>query len=267
MTETNSVMAAAAALQARIDAVQSFTLHHVQNSQVFSFPYVHLELPSFISLHALMLLIGSGLLIFLFGVVYRKKAAVPTGITNMLELFVVFVRDEISIRYLGEKDGRKLTPLFCTFFFFILILNLIGLVPGFASATGNLSVTATLALITFCFMVFGAIIKVGLWGFIKGLVPSGIPLPLQIMLFPLEIIGLAIKTGALMIRLFANMFAGHMVLFLLVGMVMIFGAYALPVIALALFVYVLELFVAVLQAYIFTLLSAIFIGQRYHPDH
>lgn len=265
--ETNSIAAAAAKLQAKIDAVQSFTLHHVQNSHTFTLPYLHIELPSYLSMHALMLLVGSGVLLVLFGVLYRKKDPVPTGVTNLLELFVVFVRDEISVRYLGEKDGRKLTPLFCSFFFFILTLNMIGLIPGFASATGNLSVTATLALITFCFMVFGAMLKVGLWGFIKGLVPGGIPLPLQIMLFPLEVIGLLIKTGALMIRLFANNFAGHMVLFLLVGMLMIFGVWALPVIALALFVYILELFVAVLQAYIFTLLSAIFIGQRFHPEH
>ncbi|MEI6971661.1 MAG: F0F1 ATP synthase subunit A [bacterium] len=263
--ETNSIVAAAAQLQARIDAVQAFTLHHVQNSNILTLPYLEIELP--ISIHALMLLVGSGILLLLFGVLYRKKAAVPTGITNLLELFVVFVRDEISVRYLGEKDGRRLAPLFCSFFFFILTLNMIGLVPGFASATGNISVTAALAMVTFCFMVFGAIIKVGVLGFIKGLVPGGIPVPMQIMLFPLEVIGLLIKTGALMIRLFANMFSGHMVLFLLIGMVMIFGVYALPVIALAVFVYVLELFVAFLQAYIFTLLSAIFIGQRFHPEH
>lgn len=265
--DTNSVVAAASAVQAKMEAVQSFISHHVQNSHTFSLPYLHVELPSFVSMHALMLLLASVLLIFLFGVAYRRKDAVPAGFTNVLEMFVVFVRDEISIKYLGDKDGRKLAPLFCSFFFFILALNLIGLVPGFASATGNLSVTCALALITFCFMVFGAILKVGLLGFFKGLVPRGIPWPVAIMLFPIEIVSIAIKTGALMIRLFANMFAGHLVLFLLIGMVVMFGVFALPVILLVLFVYVLEIFVAVLQAYIFTLLSAIFISQRYHPEH
>ena len=265
--DTNSVMAAAAAVQERMAAVQAFVQHHVSDSHTITLPYAHLELPLFLSLHAFMLLLASGILIFLFGVLYRRGNAVPTGITNLLEMLVVFVRDEISVRYLGEKDGRKLAPLFCSFFFFILTLNLLGLVPGFASATGNLSVTCTLALVTFCFMVFGAIIKVGLCGFIKGLVPSGVPLPLALLIFPLEVVSVAIKTGALMIRLFANMLAGHMALFLLVGMLVIFGAWALPVMLMVLFVYILELFVAVLQAYIFTLLSAIFIGQRYHPEH
>ena len=160
-----------------------------------------------------------------------------------------------------------MTPLFCSFFFFILVMNLLGLVPCFAAATGNFSVTMPLALVTFFFMIFGALIKNGPVAFIKGFVPSGIPVPLAIALFPIEVIGVVIKTAALMIRLFANMLSGHMVVFFLIGMVFIFGYVALPVLVLAVFIYLIELFVAFLQAYIFTLLSAIFIGQRYHPEH
>lgn len=266
MMETNSIAAAASALQERTDAVQAFVVHHVLNSHVIALPFGHINLPSFLSVHELMLLLAAGILLLLFGVLY-KRVPVPTGITNVLEVFVVFVRDEISVKYLGDKDGRRMAPLFCSLFFFILVVNLLGLIPGLASATGSLSVTLPLALVTFCVMVFGAMWKVGVLSFFKGVVPSGVPLWLQIVLFPLELFGIGIKTFALMIRLFANMMAGHMALFLLVGMLVIFGAIALPVVLIVLFVYMLEVFVAFLQAYIFTLLSAIFIGQRYHPEH
>jgi len=264
---TNTTAAIASTVQQKIDSVQAFVMHHARNSNEFSLPYLRFELPSYISIHGLMVVLAAVLLLLAFGVFYRKKALVPTGLTNLLEMFVVFIRDEISIRYLGDKDGRRMTPIFCSFFFFIVVMNLLGLVPGFAAATGNVSVTLPLALTTFVFMVFGAIFKTGLLGFIKGLVPSGIPWFLAVLLFPIEVIGVVIKTFALTIRLFANMVSGHMVLFFLLGMIVIFGMKAAPVIVVALLIYGLELFVAFLQAYIFTLLSAIFIGQRYHPDH
>ena len=187
--------------------------------------------------------------------------------TNLLEVIVVFVRDNISVPYLGEKDGMKLTPLFCTFFFLILVTNIMGLVPLFATATANINVTAALAILTFMMMVGGAIYKNGLWGFIKALVPSGIPGPILILVFPLEFLGLFIKPFTLMIRLFANMLAGHIVIISLLGIIVTFGFVALPAIFLALGIYILEILVAFLQAYIFTLLSAMFIGQLHHPEH
>ena len=264
---TNATAETATSFQQKLDSVQAFVMGHVKNSNTFSLPYLHIELPVYLSMHALMVVLAATLLIVLFGIVYRKRDPVPTGITNLLEMFVVFVRDEISVRFLGEKDGIRMAPLFCSFFFFILTMNLIGLVPCFAAATGNLSVTAALALVTFGFMILGGIIKTGPIGFLKGFIPSGLPWPLAVFMFPIEVFGVLIKAGALMIRLFANMLSGHMVLFFMLGMICIFGLYALPVIALGVLVYIIELFVAFLQAYVFTLLSAIFIGQRYHPEH
>src|SRR3989338_2285135 len=108
-------------------------------------PPVHL--PHFITLHGFTVILCALFLIVLFVACYKKNARVPTGITNLLEVFVVFIRDEIAISALGEKDGRKMTPLFCTFFFFILGLNLMGLIPLFATATANINVTAAFALI------------------------------------------------------------------------------------------------------------------------
>jgi len=248
--------------------LEQYILHHVTNSQEWHipfFPTVHLIQP--LSLHGLMLIICSIFLIIIFCLLYDKKRKVPTGLTNLLELLIVFIRDEIAIRGLGKEDGRKLTPLFCTFFFFILGLNLMGLVPIFSTATSNVNVTGGLALITLTFMISGSIYNNGFNGFLKALMPSGVPIPILFILFPIELVGLFIKSFALMIRLFANLIAGHIVILSLLGLVVLLGYVALPAIVLVIFISLIEIFVAFLQAYIFTLLSAIFIGQLYHPQH
>ena len=161
-----------------------------------------------------------------------------------------------------------MTPLLFTFFFFILGLNLLGLIPFFAAATSNVNVTGGLALVTLSFMIFGAIYKNGLIGFLKAFIPSGVPPVIAVLLFPIEFAGLFIKAFALMIRLFANMLAGHIVILAILGLVVLIGVAALPpALFLAVFISLLEVFVVFLQAYIFTLLSAMFIGQVYHPAH
>jgi len=248
--------------------LDQYMMHHMTNRYEWDLPGLPtIHLPPFLSLHALMILLCAAFLLFLFGVVYDKRSRVPRGVTNLLELIILFVRDDIVYPNLGEEDGRKMMPLFCNFFFFILFLNLFGIIPVFATATSNINVTAALALISFCFMVFGSIQKNGLPAFFKALMPSGI-LALDIILFlPLELFGLLIKAFALMIRLFANMLAGHIVIISLLGIVVLMGAKALPAVGLAVMIYMLEVMVAVLQAYIFTLLSAMFVGQMYHPAH
>ena len=252
---------------------QSFDLnnyinHHIMDSYEWNLPFMApIQLPGILSLHGVMLIIASMIVFLLFGVLYNKKKRVPTGITNLLEVFVIFIRDEIAVNALGKEDGRKMTPLFCTFFFFILVLNLMGLIPIFATATANVNVTAGLALITLSFMIFGAIYKNGIGGFFKAVTPSGVPVPVLILLVPIELLGLFIKAFALTIRLFVNMLAGHIVIFSLLGMVVLIGVFALPAVLLALLINLLEIFIAFLQAYIFTLLSAMFIGQTYRPEH
>ncbi|MDD4871391.1 MAG: F0F1 ATP synthase subunit A [Kiritimatiellae bacterium] len=268
LISTNVVATAVSSVQLKMDAVQGFIMHHVKDSHsMMLFPNVSIPLPEYLSLHGLMLVFSAFLLLMAFGLLYKKQAPVPSGFTNLLESFVAFIRNDIVIAYLGPDDGRKMAPLFCSFFFFILTMNLVGLVPCFAAATGNLSVTLAMALISFFFMVFGAMYRTGVLGFFKGFIPHGIPWWVLIVLVPIEMIGLLIKTFALAIRLFANMLSGHIVLFNLLGLVVIFGYFALPSVLMALGIYLLEIFVAFLQAYIFTLLSAIFIGQRYHPEH
>jgi F-type H+-transporting ATPase subunit a len=258
----------AGSTEERSAAVEAYVMDHVANGHHWSpLPGFTVLLPGILPIHALMLLIGAGILYFLFVVRYQHDAKVPTGLTNALEAFVVYMRDEISIQFLGEEDGRKMAPLFMTFFFFILVLNLMGLVPIFATATSNINVTGSLAIITLGFMSVGAICKRGILGFFKAFVPSGVPWPLLILIVPIEFIGMFIKVMALMIRLFANMLGGHIAVFALLGLVVTYGLVGIPFLALALGTYLLEVLVAVLQAYIFTLLSAVFIGMMYHPEH
>ena len=142
-----------------------------------------------------------------------------------------------------------------------------GLIPLFASATSNISVTFALAFITLSVMIGGAIMKNGLKGFIGAFVPHGVPWPVLILLVPIEFAGMFIKAFALMIRLFAIMLAGHIVVFSIIGLVVIFGFMGLPAILLAVGINLLELFVCFLQAFVFTLLSAMFINQIHHPAH
>jgi len=259
----------AAAGADRTEVVMNAVMHHVQDSDQWHLPFLHLHLPAFISLHGLMLLLCAGLLLVVFGLLYRRNPKrAPQGLTNLLEVLVLFVRDEIAVANLGREEGRRFAPLFCSIFFFILGLNLLGLIPLFATATGNINVTFALALFILALMFYAGITRNGFSGFVKSFVPHGVPVPVLVLLVPLEFVGLLVKAFALMIRLFANMFAGHVVLFSIIGMILIFGTFAAPpALAMAAAIYLLELFIAFLQAFIFTFLSAIFLGQVMHPEH
>ena len=217
---------------------------------------------------ASMLVIAGLILLFIFKALCKyQEGRAPKGWTNALEALVLFVRDDICIANLGEKDGRKMAPLFLTFFFFIVTCNLMGLLPLFSTATGNINVTFGLATVTFFFMVVGALYVNGPIAFFKSFAPSGVPWPILFLIVPLEMIGLVIKCAALTIRLFANMLAGHIVVFSLIGLLVVFGFAAIPALAMALAISMMEIFIAFLQAYVFTLLSAMFIGHMYHPAH
>ena len=252
---------------ARNQAVMDYVMHHVMDAKYWALPFFKVYLPEWLTLHGVMLIVGALLLVAAFGLAFRRRDPVPSGFANLLEVLVKFVRDNIAIANLGERDGRKMAPLLCTFFFFILTLNLMGLIPLFSTATANINVTAALATTTLAVMVGGAVYKNGIGGFIHAFIPHGVPWPVLILLTPIEFMGMFIKAFALTIRLFANLFAGHVVIFTLLGLVVMFGAPAFPAIGLALGIYLLEILVAFLQAYVFTLLSAMFIAQVHHPAH
>ncbi|MDO5552282.1 MAG: F0F1 ATP synthase subunit A [Planctomycetia bacterium] len=195
---------------------------------------------------------------------------------NLLEVFLLFLRDEVIRPSIG-KDANRFTPFLWTMFFFILLCNLAGLVPWFgASPTGALAVTAVLAAATFLTVTLSGMQKFGLIGFWTGQVPK-MELPwvmavmLKPMLFVIEVIGLFIKHIVLAIRLLANMFAGHLVLAVFLsfiaavaGNLVLWLGVTFGSVAMSVALNCLELFVAFLQAYIFTFLSAIFIGMAQH---
>ncbi|HMO51274.1 MAG TPA: F0F1 ATP synthase subunit A [Kiritimatiellia bacterium] len=252
----------------RSELVQDYIMSKIADAPYWKTPLGPVPLDALnLTRHGLMLLLASALLIWVFGFLYRKKDPVPRGFTNLLEVLVLFIRDQIAIANLGERDGRKLAPFFLTLFFFILFLNLMGLIPLFAGATSNVNVTAGLALITLSVMIGGAIMKNGFIGFLRAFIPHGVPWPVMIILVPIEFMGMFIKAFALTMRLFANMLAGSIVLYSIIGLVVVFGIAGAPSLLLAAGIYILKVFVAFLQAFVFTLLSALFIHQVHHPAH
>ena len=195
-----------------------------------------------------------------------REGKAPKGFGNGLEAVVLYLRNEVIIPNVGAH-GNGYVPYLLTLFFFILFANLLGLVPYGSTATGNISVTATLAIVTFIVIEIAGMKAQGK-AYINTIVfwphdmSLGMKLFISPILTPIELIGKFIKPIALAIRLFANMTAGHVVLLALVSLIFTFGSWLLvPVpILMALGISVLELFVAFLQAFIFTLLSSVFIG-------
>ncbi|MEJ2616382.1 MAG: F0F1 ATP synthase subunit A, partial [Ignavibacteriaceae bacterium] len=199
-----------------------------------------------------------------------KKSLIPKGLTNLFEIIVIFVRDEIVKPSIGQGYEGFL-PYMLSLFFFILFVNMFGLIPtpNLVVPTGNIAVTASLALISFFAIQYGGIKSHGLFPYLKSLVPHGMPGWIIVIMIPLEILGLFTKPFALCIRLFANMIAGHIVIFSLLGLIFILhSVYVSPVaVGFTLFIELLEILIAVIQAYIFTMLTALFIGMAMHPEH
>jgi F-type H+-transporting ATPase subunit a len=203
----------------------------------------------------------------------QRLGRAPGGYAGAMEALVLWVRQDIAIDSIGEDEGPRYAPLIMAFFFFILICNLLGLLPWGASPTGNLAVTGALGLIAFFAIEIGGMVKLGFKGYmgtifphIEGLPPAG-AMALSIFMAPIEVLSKFVKPFAFMVRLFGNMTAGHFVILTMFGIVFLFGhfgavswalggAAALVVLA----VMMLELLVAVLQAYVFALLCAVFIG-------
>jgi len=221
--------------------------------------------------HAFMLFVGALVLVLIFALGADRNPAqpVPHGAAqNLLEMLVLFVRNDVAIPNIGREKGPAYTSYLLSIFFFILTLNLLGLVPWAATATGNLAVTATLAMCTFVLTQVASIRAAGLRGYLAHLT-GGTPWLMWPIMIPVEVMSMFTKPFALTLRLFANMLAGHIVLFSLLGLIFIIGHAAVAVVAVpfAVGIYLLELFVAFLQAYIFTMLSALFIGMGVAMEH
>ena len=196
----------------------------------------------------------------------RNRKAVPQGRgQTVVETLFLFVRDEIAHKAIGH-DGNRYTPFLATCFFFILGINFLGLIPYGATATGNVFVTVVFAAMTFGVTQLAGMRAQGVVGYWAHLVPSGVPAWLYPLMLPIEIIGLFTKPFALTMRLFANMVAGHIVLFFILGLVFFLKSalVGLGSVPLGFGIFLLETFVALVQAYVFTLLSAVFIGMASH---
>ena len=206
-----------------------------------------------------------------------QGSGAPKGLANMMEAVVLFVRNDVAIANIGRHRGAAFAPYILTLFWFILYCNLLGLLPFGATATGNLAVTGALALTALATIEISGMVALGPKGYLKTIVfvPPGTTgvtaFLLTAIMIPVELIGKIVKPFALMLRLFANMTAGHFVILSLMGIIFIFGhlaffrwAIAGGSVAFMLFMYALELLVAFLQAYIFALLTSVFIGLMQH---
>lgn len=221
-----------------------------------------------LTMHGLMMWIAAGLLIVSAIVARQQTQGVAKGFGNALEAFIVYIRDEVVRPNMG-KDGDEYLHYFLTLFFFILLCNLLGLVPYGATATGNIAVTISLAVTTFLLINFAGVKKHGFVHYMQTFIPHGLPFWLVPLMFVIEIMGLFTKAFALCIRLFANMIAGHIVMLALISLIFIFkSVYVAPIsVAAAIGIGMMEIFVALLQAFIFTMLTALFVGGAVNPQH
>jgi F-type H+-transporting ATPase subunit a len=262
---------------------------HVQDGYSFEFPWGEFEIPQpfealgipfQVSKFMVLEVIAAVLMLAVFLPLARRIATgkpVRGVFWNLFEAILLFLRDEVARPAIGHHDADRFLPFIWNVFFFILFCNLLGILPWAGSPTANLSVTAVMAVVTFGTVVGTGMTKFGLVGFFKSVVPH-MELPgvlkylLMPMLFVIEIAGLAIRHVVLAVRLLANMFAGHLVLAVIVsfitataGTIALWLGVTIASVLGAAALNLLELFVAFLQAYIFAFLSALFIGMAAHP--
>lgn len=198
---------------------------------------------------------------------YGKNGSIAKGAGRFFEPIVLYVRDEIAIPNIGEKHYKKYMSYLLTIFFFILFLNLLGLTPLGFNVTGNFTITASLAILTYLITTFTA--NKNYWAHIFWM--PGVPVPMKFILAPIELLGTIIKPFSLMIRLYANILAGHVVLMSIIALMFIFKSWIGSTLSfgLAFALSILEILVAFLQAYIFTMLSALYFGagnEEHHHD-
>jgi F-type H+-transporting ATPase subunit a len=219
------------------------------------------------------ILLASLIMIWLFVGLAKsyKRGPVPTGIGRVLEPLVLYVRNEIVVPNIGEHKAKKFLPYLLTVFFYIWILNLLGMTPLAFNVTGNIAITVALTMFTFFILHFSANLEY--WKHIFWM--PGVPVVMKIVLMPIEVLGIFTKPFSLLIRLFANISAGHVIIMSLIALIVTMkatmttgGAFGLSFV-LSSFLMLIELLVAFLQAFIFTMLSALFIGMavQEHDHH
>jgi F-type H+-transporting ATPase subunit a len=234
--------------------------HHATNVKPLDFS---------ITKNVVFIFLVAALMFFMFKRMAKnyQKNPLPSGMGRLLEPIIIYIRDDIALPNIGEKHYRKYMSYLLTVFFFVWIVNLLGLTPLGVNVTNNIAVTLVLALVTFLLTTFTA--NRNYWGHIFWM--PGVPKLMRIVLAPIELLGMVIKPFSLMIRLYANITAGHIVLMSIIGLMFIFKSWIGSPLSfgLAFALSLLELLVAALQAYIFTMLSALYFGSAVeeHDDH
>ncbi len=229
-------------------------------------------------------MVVAGLLVFLTMYLTGRKlerqrahSHPPKGFANAMEAFVLYVRNDIAIANIGEEEGARYAPFVMALFFFVLYCNVLGLVPWGSTPTGNLAVTAGLAILSFVAIEIGGLVKLGPGGYMRTIFPT-VPgmsgagaVVMSLAMAPIEILGKLVKPFALSVRLFGNMTAGHFAILSMLGIIFLFGhlqywnwVIGIATATLVVGIMLLELFVALLQAYVFALLTATFIGLMQH---
>ncbi len=244
-----------------------FILHHILAHPVIHLPTIY-GVDFSITNHVIMMWIISAVLVLSFGIAFRKPSLVPRGLANALESLVLYIRDDVILPTLGH-NARAYAPYLLTAFFFIMLCNLAGLVPYGATATGNIAVTGTMAIMTFIVVQVAGVRKHGVLGYLKMFSPPGVPFLLQFIMVPVEVISMITKHFALAIRLFANMIAGHITILALMSIIFIFKNWLIAPFPLAIILFssLLEILIALIQAYVFTILSAVFISASLASEH
>jgi F-type H+-transporting ATPase subunit a len=233
--------------------------HHAINEKPLDFS---------ITKNVTMIFMVFAILFFMFSRMaksYKSNKGMPKGMGRLLEPIVLYVRDEIAVPNIGEKHYKRYMSYLLTVFFFVWIVNLFGLTPIGMNLTNNIAVTFCLAIITYLITTFSG--NKNYWKHIFWM--PGVPVPMKIILAPIELLGTFIKPFALMIRLYANITAGHIVLMSIIGMMFVFNNWLGSSLSflLAFVLGILELLVAALQAYIFTVLSALYFGMAVEEHH
>jgi len=254
-------------------------LEHVVAKELFHFSLFGFEIT--VSNHMFMVAVAAAVLIIFLPMAVRRKTMVPKGFGNLIETICSFIREEIARPFLGSRTDSYIGYVW-TVFFFVLTLNLLGMVPlgkfitlltgksnhlG-GAATANIYIVGALAMMSFLAIHVSGMREQGVWGYIKNFAPK-VPWPMLPFIYFMEIVGALVKPFSLAIRLFANILAGHILIAVLIGLIFMFKNYPAASASVVMIVLMsfLELFVAFLQAYIFTFLSTIFIGFAVNPEH
>ncbi|SMC71066.1 F0F1 ATP synthase subunit A [Moheibacter sediminis] len=241
--------------------------HHAMNEKPLDFS---------ITKNVFNIILTGVILLLLFGAMAKgyRKSMVPKGVSSFLEPIVLYVKDEIAIPNIGEKHYKKFMGFLLTVFFFVWFLNMLGISPLAANVTGSVAVTFALALIVLIITLAkgGKTYWLHIFDPLGNTMPWIAKIPLYILLIPIEILGIFIKPFSLMIRLYANITAGHYVMMGLLGIIFIERSIGMSSFSfvLAFVIFIIEFFVALLQAYIFTMLASLYFGfavQEHHHDH